>query len=64
MTRLGLLVILLTASSLTGCSSLWHEMQPHRLHRLNRHQAPSLDPEFTSITPAQQATIMRAQSPE
>ena len=30
-----------------GCSSFWHEMQPHRLNRLNRGPAPSLDPEFS-----------------
>lgn len=30
-----------------GCASLWHELKPHRLWRLNRGAAPSLDPEFS-----------------
>lgn len=29
-----------------GCSSFWHDLKPHRLQRLNRCPAPSLDPEF------------------
>ncbi len=31
-----------------GCSSLWHDLQPFRIQRLNRGDPPSLDPEFTS----------------
>lgn len=64
MSRLCLLVMLLTASCVTGCASFWHDLKPHRLHRLNRHPAPSLDPEFTSLTPEQKPTILRAQSPK
>lgn len=64
MSRIGLIMMLLTATSLTGCASFWHELQPHRLHRLNRHPAPSLDPEFTSVTPISTPSVMRAQSPE
>ena len=30
-----------------GCSSIWHNMQPHRLMKLNNGPAPSSDPEFT-----------------
>ena len=29
----GLIAAALSAS---GCSSVWHELQPHRLHRLNQ----------------------------
>jgi hypothetical protein len=36
-----------------GCSRMLHELQPHRLNRLNRGPAPSLDPEFTSKSPRQ-----------
>ena len=34
----ALLLSLLVAAALSipGCASMWHEMQPHRLHRLNR----------------------------
>lgn len=30
-----------------GCASFWHDLKPHRLNRLNRGAAPSLDPEFS-----------------
>ena len=30
-----------------GCANIWHELQPHRMNRLNRGPAPSLDPEFS-----------------
>ncbi|MFO0917963.1 MAG: hypothetical protein U0872_06560 [Planctomycetaceae bacterium] len=42
--------VCLLVLSLTGCS-LWHNLQPHRLHRLNQGPAPSLDPEFSRIEP-------------
>ncbi len=64
MSRTCLLVMLLTASSLMGCASILHELKPHRLHKLNRHPAPSMDPEFTSLSPDQAPTILRAQTPE
>ncbi len=64
MSRVCLLVMMLTAAHLVGCASMLHELKPHRLHRLNRHPAPSLDPEFTSVTPVQNPAIMLAQSPE
>lgn len=32
---------------LSGCASIRHELQPHRLNRMNRVPAPSFDPEFT-----------------
>ncbi len=62
MSRIGMLVMILAASNLIGCASLLHELKPHRLHRLNRHPAPSQDPEFTSLSPSQSPTILRAQS--
>lgn len=64
MSRTCMLVMILTTSHLMGCASVLHELKPHRLHRLNRHPAPSQDPEFTSRTPSQSLTILRAQSPE
>jgi hypothetical protein len=32
----------------SGCASLMHDLKPHRLRRLNRGPAPSLDPEFSA----------------
>ena len=36
--RRAVLVVGLMAAafSIAGCSSFWHELQPHRLHRLNQ----------------------------
>lgn len=55
--------------SLTGSGcALWHELQPHRLHRLNRVAPPHLDPEFTRLSrpKAAQAILARSsgESPE
>ncbi len=43
----GLVIVGLLMTS--GCASFWHDMQPHRLRRLNRHPAPSMDPEFSGV---------------
>lgn len=49
--------------SFSGCA-LWHELQPHRLHRLNRTAPPHLDPEFSFVPPAgtTEPMIWRAQN--
>lgn len=39
----------------SGCSLLY-ELQPHRLQRMNRGPAPSLDPEFTQWKPPTSGT--------
>ena len=41
---LALVGVLVGAS---GCASFWHDLKPHRLQRMNRGPAPSLDPEFS-----------------
>ena len=33
-----------------GCANIWHNLQPHRMNRLNRGNAPALDPEFSQWT--------------
>ncbi len=45
----ALLAVLALLAS--GCASMMHDLQPHRLRRLNRHAAPSMDPEFSAIEP-------------
>lgn len=50
MARWCLLLIVATVVSMAGCASLMHELQPHRMNRLNRNPPPSVDPEFTSVT--------------
>ena len=37
--------------ALTGCSSMLHELKPHRLERWSRGPAPSRDPNFTHHAP-------------
>lgn len=50
--------------ALSGCE-LMHNLQPHRLRRLNRGSAPHLDPEFTRYdSPFAESMIVRAQNPE
>ena len=35
---------------LTGCAKLRHELQPHRLRKINSGPPPSWDPEFSSLS--------------
>lgn len=51
MKRFNLMHVIVLGSLLTtaGCASFWHDLQPHRLRRLNRVPAPSMDPEFSSL---------------
>lgn len=42
-----LMVLALLVGTAAGCSLL-HELQPHRLRKLNSGPAPSFDPEFSS----------------
>lgn len=46
--RMVCALVVLTLLATSGCSSMMHELQPHRLQRLNRGPAPSWDPEFNS----------------
>jgi len=44
------MIAALLVESVSGCASIWHDLQPHRLRRLNRGPAPSLDPEFSAVS--------------
>lgn len=58
-------VVLLSCGTamLSGCA-LWHDLQPHRLHRWNRVAPPHLDPEFSQVVPRsiEEPLILRAQN--
>lgn len=56
-------ILLIIGALLTsGCASLLYELQPHRLRKLNRGPAPSLDPEFSALPTKQAETlVVRAQ---
>jgi hypothetical protein len=67
------LTLCLLSASLTGCT-LWHDLQPYRLNRLNRVPPPTLDPEFSQFAPAgekllaggndaSEPVVIRAQNP-
>lgn len=53
MKALRILIVMLAASSAVGCTALdrtLHELKPHRLWRLNRHDAPGReDAAFYSV---------------
>ena len=49
----------LLATLTCGCASFWHDLQPHRLRRLNSGPAPSLDPEFTQSDKPVKAQLVR-----
>jgi predicted component of type VI protein secretion system len=46
-----------------GCASFWHDLQPHRLKRLNRHPPPAVNPEFSqSHRPARNRLVRLEES--
>ena len=46
--RVLLLAGLVALLGTGGCSSMWHELQPHRLHQLNRGPGMATGPETYS----------------
>ena len=46
-----------------GCASFWHDLKPHRLNRLNRGPAPSLDPEFSHRTRSSKTQLVKRTTP-
>ena len=54
-----ILLLSLLSVTLCGCASLWHDMQPHRLRRINRVPPPSLDPEFSQTAASRSLLLAR-----
>lgn len=52
----------LLASFACGCASMWHDLQPHRIRRMNRGDAPSLSPDFTSLNPSPKDGLVRVEN--
>ncbi|HEX6984212.1 MAG TPA: hypothetical protein VF170_02495 [Planctomycetaceae bacterium] len=50
--------LIAVAFSAAGCSSMWHELQPHRLHRLNQGPGMPTGPEAYSAV--EHAGVVRA----
>lgn len=59
MTRSCRYILLLLVVINSGCASFWHDLKPHRLHRLNRGSAPALDPEFTHSGQPSRSQLVR-----
>jgi hypothetical protein len=53
----------LAAELIGGCSTLFHDLQPHRLRRLNRGPAPSLDPEFSAVSRPMNSVVANSGQP-
>ena len=63
MTRSCRYVLLMLVIMNCGCASLWHDLQPHRIRRLNRGNAPALNPEFTRVTQPSRKQLVRLDGP-
>lgn len=61
--RILAIVICLGPIVVSGCSML-HDLQPHRLRRMNRGSPPHLDPEFTQRDRSSEVLVARAQNEE
>ena len=53
-----LLLALLTVT-LCGCANVWHDLQPHRIRRINQGPAPSWDPEFSQTSASRSLLLVR-----
>ncbi len=53
-----LLLSLLTVTQ-CGCAQFWHDLQPHRLRRINSGPPPSLDPEFSQAAASRSLLLAR-----
>ncbi len=49
--------LLAVALGVSGCASFWHDLQPHRLQRLNRGPGMPTGPEAYSIVAASSRTV-------
>lgn len=58
-----ILLASLLATFTCGCANVWHDLQPHRMRRMNRGDAPSLDPDFTSINSSPKGGLVRIDNP-
>lgn len=58
-----ILLASLLAMFTCGCASVWHDLKPHRLRQWNRGDAPSMDPDFTSISPTSRTGLVRVDRP-
>ena len=48
---------------LCGCANIWHELQPHRLRRMNSGPAPSWDPEFSQTSASRSLLLVKRREP-
>lgn len=60
--RIILFVLFLTCLQ-CGCASVWHDLQPHRLRRLNRGAAPSFNPDFSRLNKPARNQLARFEEP-
>lgn len=42
-----------------GCSTFWHDLQPHRMRRINSGPPPSWDPEFSQTSVSRSLLLVR-----
>ncbi len=58
-------ILCLSVLSITmcGCANLWHELQPHRMRRINRVPPPSWDPEFSQTSASPELNLVRHDHP-
>lgn len=58
-----ILLLSLLSVTLSGCANFWHDLQPHRLKRLNTGPAPSWDPEFSQTSASRSLLLARRSDP-
>ena len=54
-----ILLLSLLSVALCGCANVWHDLQPHRIRRINSGPAPSWDPEFSQTSAPRSMQLVR-----
>ena len=54
-----ILLLSLLSITLCGCANFWHDLQPHRMRRINSGPPPSWDPEFSQTAVSRSLLLVR-----
>ena len=54
-----ILLLSLLSITLCGCANFWHDLQPHRMRRINSGPPPSWDPEFSQTSVSRSLLLVR-----
>ncbi len=60
----NILLLSLVSVTLCGCANVWHDLQPHRMRRINQGPPPSWDPQFSQTSASRSLLLARRNHPD